>query len=836
MTPLSECPDRSELLRHAQDEVPRGEAMRLDAHLHGCPSCLDEHLKNVPPVACPAVPECRVVKEIGSGRFGIVYKAWWLREAPKLVALKVLHPLGSMETRRFEREINVLRKIDSPFIVKCLDSGQVGDARYFLMDYVEGTHLDDYFRADTRDLPARIEVFQRVCQGVADAHAVGVIHRDLKPRNILVTDDGQPRILDFGICAVGQGEGGSSGKGTLTQPGDLIGTLKYMSPEQAWGGAAGPIDERSDIWALGIMLHEILTGGQYPYPVGATADLPAHEALLERIRKELPRPTRCSHLPRGRELEVLVQRCLTWEPERRIASAGALADDLERYCQGRRIRTKPHSVPYRLRRLAVGAAIRSRWMFSLSLTAAAASLLVLVSLLFHVGWFAKGQEIFSGGSSPFSDGAHSARERVLIAGITDETYEHVAGVAASAGIDGVTSEIPTWRGIHGLFMERLAVAGPRAVVWDYYFRSSQESDEQLLQGIERLEQAGIPVLLAALDYDDHGRPDLSPAIVQRLGRKLRHGSIAARSMVERPGEYVLAIRRGGEGDSIAIPSLPLTTLASLLHREARLELDWTGRHRRIGLLYETYPRAFLRPRDQIEATRVFQVGKDFLGTRAGDLLACGTFSLDQPANWQRRCVPYHELLSVPEEPLRQLVENKVLLVGDLRSQRAGMVTDLHPVDYGAGGIENVPGCFLIAEAIAGLLEQRIKTPAFPPTPPVFAAILILGAVGSLLPIRCARWGVFSSLRARRVLSLSLWGLCAVALVAVVLGSDRIQVQAAMGGVALLLPMAGCFGVEFARNRHRVLDRGRGELADRAWSMLRTVTLPTKPDTPMLKTR
>ena len=173
----------------------------------------------------------------------MVYKAWWLRGKPRIVALKVLTSAGGMEKSRFDREIAVLRRIDSPWIVKCLDSGTIGEATYFIMDFVEGVHLDEYLRSCGGDLEGKLAVFQLVCRAVADAHAAGVAHRDLKPRNILVDAEGQPHILDFGICAVDPADWSSWARDTITQPGDIIGTLRYMSPEQAWGGVAGPINE-----------------------------------------------------------------------------------------------------------------------------------------------------------------------------------------------------------------------------------------------------------------------------------------------------------------------------------------------------------------------------------------------------------------------------------------------------------------------------------------------------------------------------------------------------------------------------------------------------------------
>ena len=275
------CPDSTTIEGYARGTVRAAERSALDSHLSVCHTCLDSFLATARKYTGHDIPDCHVVKELGRGRFGVVYKAWWITGTPKLVALKILSSPGQMEESRFEREISVLKRLDAPGIVKCLHSGTTTDAHYFIMDFVEGVHFDDYLGGVHLDLADRLLVFQRVCRAVAEAHELGVVHRDLKPRNILVDADGRPHILDFGICSLQEEDWSSAARGTITLPGDVIGTLKYMSPEQAWGGVAGDIDHRSDIWSLGVMLYQIATDGDFPYSLRSTPDKPVHEALLE---------------------------------------------------------------------------------------------------------------------------------------------------------------------------------------------------------------------------------------------------------------------------------------------------------------------------------------------------------------------------------------------------------------------------------------------------------------------------------------------------------------------------------------------------------------------------
>ncbi len=877
------CPDPARLAEHAQDALPPADATVFDRHLAECRRCLHHFLELGKRSLAPEIPHCYIRKEIGRGASGVVYKAWWLKGEPRIVALKVVSCAGDMEKDRFDREIAVLQRIDSPGIVKCLDSGASGDARYYVMDFVEGVHLDKYLASCHGGLSEKLAVFERVCRAVADAHATGVVHRDLKPRNILIDADGRPHILDFGICTVDTADWSSWARCTITQPGAVIGTLKYMSPQQAWGGVAGPIDERSDLWALGVMLYEIVTGGSHPYSLKSTPDKPATEALLERIRRELPRLVHLRHLPRGRDLEVLLERCLAWEPERRIESAAHLADDLQRYGAGRRIKTKQLRLPYRLKRLAVGAATRSRWPFAACFVAMLGMSLYLATYLFNVGWHVTGgwpslkggwpsltdmgeatSELNASSASKAparteptfivsptskevghptkevgqraSDGwpmalavGDAAREGMLMVGVYDDTVDAVVDFAAREGITGVEAGMKSWRAVHGRLMERLAAAGPRGVVWDYFFRTPQPGDADFVAGVKALEEAGVPVILAASSYDDNGEPDLSPHIVRPLGRQLRHGAIAARDMVQRPGGFVMAVRRA---EGAAVPSLALSTFAALRHPRAQLDLDWPGQNGWINLLYEIQPQAYLRERDRIKFTTIkfttlFKEARGLPGIRAGDLLACTTFPLEEPEVWAARTVPYQTLLLGPFDELRALVRDKLIIIGDFRAPRFGAARDRHRVKYGTSIVNDVPGCYLLADAVAGLLDGRYMTSAFPPTPMTFLGILLLGTVGCLMPIKLATNRIVERLRFRHILWIGLIGLAATAFLGMVLSESYTGVHLSMAGFALTTPMIGAFWVEFARNRHRIADKKRRAIETFGVGTSRTITLASR---------
>lgn len=822
-----ECPDRSRITAYSRTELSADEAASVEKHLSVCPACLREFATLGHRALAPEVPGCQIVKEIGRGRFGVVYKAWRLNEPPRIVALKVLSCPGEMEKSRFDREIAVLKRLDSPSIVKCLDSGETGDAVYFVMDYVEGVHLDAYTESSSDDLNSKLRVFERVCRAVAAAHAEGVVHRDLKPRNILVDSSGLPHILDFGICSISTPDWSSWAHHTLTLPGDIVGTLKYMSPEQAWGGVAGAIDERSDIWSLGVMLFEIVTGGGYPYSLEPTPDKPVHEALIERIRKEMPRRPRLEGVPGGRDLETLVERCLAWEPDRRIESAARLADDLDRYVHGQRVRTKPLSWAYRTRRLAVGASVRSRWTFHAVFTAATVLALTTVLFVFNVGWYVRPTAQGPTATAPLAPSGVDVRDRMLLVGLSDDSVRIIRAFAEENGIPNVTADPRTWRPVHARLMERLAQVKPRALVWDYYFTSAQPNDADLATSIKQLEAAGVPVILAASRYDFAGAPALSPTLIAQLGRGLRHGAIVSRDPVERPGEFVVAFKPSTHA---VVPSVALTTLTALLHPESRLELEWTPPSRSLALFHEIEPGAYLRERGRIEITTAKSQQKSQPMMSKDAMLAVSTMPLDKPDRWRDRTVPYERLLTGSLDEIRELTANRLLLVGDLRSPSPGVPADRHDVKYGSETVKGVPGSYILADSIGGLLNGRYLRLAAPLPVATFLAMLLLAEIGCLVTIPLAITRPLERPHRRRMLWAFLGASAAASLVVLTASRNLLAVQAAMAGFALVLPMIGAFWVEFARNRHRLADRQRRSVENFGLTTGGTLTLPHKPPT------
>ncbi len=296
----------------------------------------------------------RVVRELGRGGMSRVYLAARADQAfEKLVAIKVVELGLDAEdvARRFQGERQILARLDHPNITRIVDGGTTEDGLPFLvMDYVEGEPIDRYCDTRSLDVAARLRLFQGVCAAVHYAHQNLIIHRDVKPGNVLVTRDGVPRLLDFGIAKLLAAEALTS-EATRTVARRL--TPEYASPEQVRGEA---LTTASDVYSLGVLLYRLLSG-QSPY----SARTSSASALERVVCEDLPeRPSvaaargpgggageRLGRSLRG-DLDNIVLKALRKEPERRYASAEQLSEDIGRYLARLPVLARPDTAPYRM--------------------------------------------------------------------------------------------------------------------------------------------------------------------------------------------------------------------------------------------------------------------------------------------------------------------------------------------------------------------------------------------------------------------------------------------------------------------------------------------------------
>lgn len=307
---------------------------------------LTEDPRTLLEVALPvrfAIRGYRVLELIDGGGSGVVFRAEQL-EPRREVAIKVLRfdTLGSCQVARFRREAQLLAQFAHPGIAQVLEAGMedtdAGPLPWIAMEFVHGRHLGEHLRAARPGTLGIVDLFIALCDAVEHAHVRGVVHCDLKPSNVMVDEDGRPKVLDFGIARSVVQERDSH---VRTRTGQVLGTLAYMPPEQARGDRAA-VGPSSDVYALGVMLFEALTGA-LPVDLEATDALEAVRLVCE----SEPRRPRQLAPSLARDLETVILKTLDKGPLRRYASAGALGADLSNWRAGRPVVARRSGVVYR---------------------------------------------------------------------------------------------------------------------------------------------------------------------------------------------------------------------------------------------------------------------------------------------------------------------------------------------------------------------------------------------------------------------------------------------------------------------------------------------------------
>lgn len=326
------------------------------------------------PASIDRIGPYKILDRLGAGGMGVVYLAEQKEPIRRRVAIKLIKPgMDSAQVlARFGLERQALAVMSHPTIAKVLDAGTTERGQpYFVMECVDGIPIDDYCDQHRLSLGERIGVFQQVCRGVQHAHQKGVLHRDLKPGNILITrknDEHLVKIIDFGMARATNQQ--LVDHTIYTEQGQLIGTPEYMSPEQA-GGNSGDIDTRTDIYSLGVLLYQMLSGAlPFTSVELRKAGLMGIQRIIQEVEPDRP-STKIStvdgctteeaqkrglslgalqkHL-RG-DLDWIVMKAMAKEPERRYESATDLAQDLRRYLEHEPVLAGPPSAVYRLSKM-----------------------------------------------------------------------------------------------------------------------------------------------------------------------------------------------------------------------------------------------------------------------------------------------------------------------------------------------------------------------------------------------------------------------------------------------------------------------------------------------------
>ena len=282
--------------------------------------------RGLPSRTIPSIPGYEILGELGRGGMGVVYKARQLR-LNRIVALKMIlagnH--ASPEARvRFLAEAESVAQLHHPHIVQIFAFGDCDGRPFFEMEYVDGGSLSDRLDGTPRPPRDAARLVETLARAIHEAHRLGIVHRDLKPANILLTADGIPKIADFGLAKCLDVETG------LTRTQLIVGSPSYMAPEQA-GQSLGPIGPAADVYSLGAILYELLTG-RPPFQAATVLE------TLEQVRSDEPIPPSRLRPKLPRDLVTICLKCLEKLPVRRYASSIELADDLRRFEAGQTIR------------------------------------------------------------------------------------------------------------------------------------------------------------------------------------------------------------------------------------------------------------------------------------------------------------------------------------------------------------------------------------------------------------------------------------------------------------------------------------------------------------------
>ncbi len=290
----------------------------------------------------PQVTGYTIQEELGKGAMGVVYKAWH-QALRRPVALKMIRPgtaTGREELVRFRREAQAVARLQHPYIVQIYEIGDQGGQPYLALELVEGGSLAEHLHGMPQPASQAAQLIEILARAIHYAHQCRIVHRDLKPGNVLLTSENTPKITDFGLAK--RLDGICSGH----DPGSIAGTPSYMAPEQA-NPEKGQVGPHTDVYALGVILYQMLTG-QPPFRSAEPDTLKQVLDTLKQVCTQEPVPPRRLQPQIPRDLEAICLKCLQKEPAQRYASALALAEELDRFLEGKPVLARPMNPAERL--------------------------------------------------------------------------------------------------------------------------------------------------------------------------------------------------------------------------------------------------------------------------------------------------------------------------------------------------------------------------------------------------------------------------------------------------------------------------------------------------------
>lgn len=697
------CSFRPQVDALIADELDAADKSAVQRHLGQCDACRT-HFRLHTSECFPRFRSYTILEEIGKGGFGVVYKAVH-HAKERIEALKVLFGTTALREAYFENEVHVIAQLRHPNIATLYEAHLQSAPHYYTMEFVEGESLDKYCRTHAMSLEDRIRIVKTVADAVEYAHQNGVIHRDLKPQNILIDADGQARILDFGIAKRHVEDEAAAERAAKRPHEGAMGTYGYMPPEQL---AGEDVDARADVYSLGALLFHVITGQAARFAVHA-------DRLRDLLRKH--------HVNRADDLAAIIDCCVQELPEDRYASCAALVEDLGNYLEARPVNARRDTTPgYRAARIAA-LVVRN---YPGAVQAAAAALAVCL-----LTWVLATADARLQVAGPLAN-------RVALVAVKPSTVGAITRGDFAATLPELTAQNPkSWRLLYGRFMERLAEGAPRAVVWDYYFPDAQpDYDAAFVQGITALD---APVVVGCARFDENGEPQIAPsirAVTQGWGLLIVKDPAFLREEMFMP----LGVQRG---HNPAVPSLSVAGYAAARYPDCDLALRPRGQEIELAYRRQEVPAGQLRwpDTDVLPVFEVETVGSRHNLTGAPDALQeddriyLGRFSLHGIERWPAQAVALEDVLQADAAQLRSWFENRVVLIGEM------CLRDRHTLRSGL----TIHGCQTHAQVIQALLSQTTIAPVFRPLLAlrVIAWCVLAMVIVNLVPIGhvlASRWG------------------------------------------------------------------------------------------------
>ena len=693
----SNCAFRESVRALAAGKLLGEQRAHLEVHLTQCEDCRCA-LRELWEQSLPALVPYTIVAELGRGAFGRVYKAFH-EVKHRYEAVKVLPETTGPHTAFFQTEIHLIAQLQHPNIATLYDARLDGAPRFYAMEFVPGPPLDEHFHERRPPLAERLRTIRTVALAVAHAHERQVVHRDLKPQNILIDTHGEPHIVDFGIARrLGPDEAHGADQ---TAPGAL-GTQGYMAPEQA---AGEPGDVYSDIYSLGALLHAGVLGDP-PRPGDSAI------AIAARLRRvEIARPE---------DLAAIIARCCAVNPRQRYENARAVAEEIDAYVAGRPVEARgPEHRGY------VWSRVTAVTLQQHPLALHAAGFLLTVALLTTLLLF------FSARRTSLL--APGAGESVSLIGMDEATVAAIERGEFGEDLPALNSyDVKSWRLLHGRLLELLAEADPRAVVYDIYFPDCQpEFDAALLRGVELLR---APLVVAAARFDINGEPEMCADLRQRVQG---WGSIAVIPPGRRSFEaqFPVCIERG---NADPISGLAVAGFAAARHPDAIAEVR--PQPGSVDIKYRKRDaakgeRRWHEDRDEVAlldslAGEEIESGRE--NFEAGDVVHLFQASLQGREAWRARTHSLVDVIRADTAQRLQWFRGRVVLVGRMQPGR-----DEYSLASGAA----LYGCEVQAQALAALLarEQTRVFTAGQLAVRAFAGALVGWGLMALAPLAWLGW-------------------------------------------------------------------------------------------------